>query len=64
MDPVTIQLILALLPVAEKLIFSVGGKLFELDSQGVTKEELLKALEASRSETWPELKFISKIGDE
>ena len=55
MDPITIQLILALLPVAEKLIFSVGGKLFELDTQGVTREELLRALEASRSDTWPDL---------
>ena len=61
MSAATISLILALIPIAEKLIFSVGGKLFELDTTGVTKEELMKALSESRSENWPDLKFISPV---
>jgi len=58
------QLVLALIPLADKLIFSIGGKLMELNTSGVTKEELLEALEQSRSANWPDLKFISSKEEE
>ena len=55
------NLIIALIPLAEKLIFSIGGKLFEMNTEGISKEELIKALESSRSEDWPDLKFVSPV---
>ena len=55
----TVQLILALLPAAQKIVFSIGNQLVELDTKEVSKEEVIAALEASRSENWPDLKFIS-----
>ena len=58
------QLILALIPLADKLIFSIGGKLMELNTESITKEELIAALEESRSANWPELKFISTMPEE
>ena len=61
MDPVTMQLILTLLPLAEKLVFSIGGKLYEMNVDSLTKEDMLVALEASRSANWPDLKFVSKV---
>jgi len=63
MNPGVVQLILALLPMAEKLVFSIGGQLMELDTKNLTREDLVAALENSRSETWPELKFISPRED-
>ena len=61
MDPVTMQLLLTLLPLAEKLIFSIGGKLYELNTESLTREDMLAALEASRSANWPDLKFVSRV---
>jgi len=61
MDPATLQLILALIPLADKLIFEVGGKLMELDTKNVTREELIAAIAASKSESWPQLKFVSPV---
>ena len=57
MNAATIQLILALLPVAEKVIFSIAGEMVELSTKGVDREALIKALE--NSPEWPELKFVS-----
>jgi hypothetical protein len=59
MTEATIQMILVLIPLAEKLIFSIGGKLVELNTKDLTKEDMLAALAASRSDDWPDLKFVS-----
>ena len=59
MNPQTVALIMNLIPVAEKLIFEVGGKLIELDTSNLTREDMLKAIEASKSDGWPDLKFSS-----
>ena len=59
MNPQTVALILQLIPVAEKLIFEVGGKMIELDTSKLTRKDLLKALEDSNSDNWPDLKFSS-----
>lgn len=58
MNPATVQLIIALLPVAEKLIFSVGGKLIELNTSDLTKtEDIIAAFEAAKTEGFPVLTF-------
>lgn len=58
MNPATIQLIIALLPVAEKLIFQVGGKLVELNTADLTKsEDIVAAFEAAKTEGFPVLTF-------
>jgi hypothetical protein len=59
LDPATIKLILTLLPLAENLIFNIGGKLIELNTEELTREDMLKALSESRSDNWPDLKFVS-----
>lgn len=60
MNPATIQLILALIPLAEKLVFNIGGALVSLDTSEIkTKEDVIKLLEESKSQSWPELTFIS-----
>jgi hypothetical protein len=58
MNP-TLQLIIALLPLADKLIFDLGGKLIELSTQNIKPEDIVKMLEDSKSESWPKLKFLS-----
>lgn len=63
MNENTVALILALLPVAEKLIFSVGGRLIELSTADLTREELVAALEKSKGESWPQLAFTSTNQD-
>jgi|GEM_PF-2869065 len=63
MNEQTVALILGLLPIAEKLIFEVGGKLIELNTAGLTAEDLAAALEKSKSGSWPELKFHSTQGE-
>ena len=58
MNPATVQLIIALLPVAEKLIFQVGGKLIELNTADLTKsEDIVAAFEAAKTEGFPVLTF-------
>jgi len=59
MNEATVALILGLLPVAEKLIFEVGGKLIELNTADLTREQLIAALEKSKGENWPQLQFSS-----
>lgn len=59
----TVALILGLIPVAEKLIFEVGGRLIELDTRNLTRDDLVQAIEASKSENWPALKFQSPRKD-
>ena len=60
MSAATVQLILALIPMAENLIFEIGGQILKLNTSELTKDELIKALEGSRYDTWPDLQFISK----
>ena len=57
MSEAKVDLILWLLPIAEKLIFAIGDKLVSLDVSGLTHEQLLAAIKDSRQ--WPELKFES-----
>jgi len=59
MTQAQVNLILGLIPVADSIIFRVGSELLEMSSENLTKEELIKAIEASKSESWPELKFVS-----
>ena len=63
MNPATVQLILSLIPVAEKLIFQVGGQMMELDTANITAEDMVKAIEESKSSNWPKLQFVSPKKD-
>jgi len=63
MNPQTLQLILAFLPLAEKLVFSIGGKMIEVNTADLTDPaEIKKALTAANAEGFPQLKFISSAG--
>lgn len=55
----TAESIIMLIPLAEKLIFEVAGKVIELNVKDLTKEDMLKALEQSKSANWPDLEFKS-----
>jgi hypothetical protein len=58
MNPATVQMIIALLPLAEKLIFTIGGKIIELNTTDLTSsEEVIKAFEAAKAEGFPVLTF-------
>ena len=58
MNQATIQLIIALLPLAEKLVFQVGGKLIELNTADMTKtEDIVKAFDLAKAEGFPVLTF-------
>jgi hypothetical protein len=58
MNPATIQLIVALLPLAEKLVFQIGGKLVELNTADLTKtEDIVAAFDAAKKEGFPVLTF-------
>ncbi|MFH1027691.1 MAG: hypothetical protein V1791_06790 [Pseudomonadota bacterium] len=60
MNPATLQLILALLPVATRLIFEVGGKLVEINTSELNDPaKIQEALAAAQSEGFPQLKFVS-----
>ena len=59
MNAQTVSMIISLIPVAEKLIFEVGGKLIELDTSNITSEDMIKAITENKSESWPKLKFLS-----
>jgi len=60
MDPATAQLILIGLTLAEKIIFSVGGKLFEVNTADFTDSaKIVKALEDARADGFPDMKFVS-----
>ena len=62
MDPQTVSTIISLIPIAEKLIFDIGGKLIELDTSKITSEDMVKAIKANKSGNWPKLKFSSPKG--
>lgn len=55
----TVSMIISLIPIAEKLIFEVGGRLIELDISKITSEDMIKAIEDNKSGNWPKLKFSS-----
>lgn len=58
MNPTTVQLIIALLPLAETLVFKIGGKIVELNTADLTKtEDIIAAFESAKSEGWPKLEF-------
>lgn len=58
MNQATIQLIIALLPLAEKLVFQVGGRLIELNTADLTKtEDIVKAFDLAKAEGFPVLTF-------
>ncbi len=63
MNPATIQLIIALLPLAERLVFDIGGKLVQINTKDLTDPaEIVKALEAAKAEGFPQLTFVSTAG--
>jgi hypothetical protein len=56
----TAKLILALLPVATRLIFEVGGKLIEINTSELNDPaKIQEALTAAQTEGFPQLKFVS-----
>ena len=60
MNPATMQLIIALLPLAERLVFDIGGKLIEINTKDLTDPvQITKALDAAKAEGFPQLKFVS-----
>lgn len=61
MNAATINLIIALLPLAEKLVVEIGGKLVEINTSNLTDTAtIISSIEAAKSEGFPELKFVSK----
>lgn len=58
MNPATLQLIIAMLPVAERLVIE-GGKIVATLRADLTADEMIAALEASKSANWPKLDFAS-----
>jgi len=58
MNQATIQLIIALLPLAEKLVFQIGTKIVEINTADLTKtEDVVAAFDAARKEGFPKLTF-------
>ncbi len=67
MDAATINLILELLPRVVKMVIEVGGKVVELNSSDIkSAEDLTKAIDASKSVSWPKIDFSTpeEIQDE
>lgn len=60
MNDVTLQLIIALLPAAEKIAFSIGNQIITLNTSTLTDPAAIKAaLQQAASEGFPELQFKS-----
>lgn len=58
MDAITLQLIIALLPVAEKIVFTIGGQLVALNTSTLTDPAAIKAaLLQATSDGFPQLEF-------
>lgn len=63
MNAATVQLILALLPLAGRLVFDIGGKLVEINTSDLTDPAAIeKALDAAKAEGFPQLRFVSSAG--
>lgn len=60
MDPATAQLILIGLTLAEKLAFTIGGKIVEINTANLTDPKAISAaLNAASTEGFPQLEFKS-----
>lgn len=60
MDPATIQLIVALLPAAEQIVFKIGEQLISLNTSNLTDPVAIKAaLQQAATEGFPVLEFKS-----
>ena len=58
MNAATIQLIIALLPLAEKLVFQIGGKIVELNTAELTDPAVIvTAFEDAKKAGFPALSF-------
>jgi hypothetical protein len=54
----TLQLILALLPVAEELVFNIGGNIVKIATTNLnTSEDVEKALADAKAAGFPQLSF-------
>ena len=59
MNSATMQLILALIPIAEELIFNVGGQMVKIATADLnTPEEVQQALADAKTEGFPQLSFL------
>ncbi len=55
-----LDVLMVALPLADKLIFDIGGKLFELNTAEIkSADDVIKIINESKSGSWPGLKFIS-----
>ena len=60
MDAATMQLIISLLPVAENIIFTVGGKLIQIATSDLnTPTAVEQALADAKSAGFPQLTFLA-----
>jgi hypothetical protein len=60
----TAEIVIALAPVASRLIIDLGGRLIEINTADLTREDLVAALEKSKGASWPDLKFLSTADPE
>ena len=59
MDAATMQLIIALLPLAENLIFTIGGQMVQIATSDLTTPAAVEqALADAKSAGFPQLSFI------
>lgn len=60
----TAELIVALAPVASRLIIDLGGRLIAINTADLTREALIEAIEKSKGASWPDLRFVSTAHEE
>ena len=59
MDAATMQLIVALLPLAENLIFTIGGQMVKIATSNLTTPEAVaQALADAKASGFPQLTFV------
>lgn len=62
MSPVTAQLIIALLPIAQRLVFDIGGKLVEINTSDMNDPvKIREAFAAANAEEFPQLRFLTPV---
>jgi len=60
MNAATMQLILALLPMAENLIFNIGGQMVKIATSDLNSQEAVtKALDDAKAAGFPVLSFVT-----
>ena len=60
MNAATVQLILALLPVAQRHVFDIGGKLIEISTADMNDPaKIREAFAAANAEGFPQLRFLT-----